>query len=123
MHVVNFRVPKKNEIAELCEFTWYYLRSTDLIASQINVDLLFEENLVGDEGYHVYIKFIFNPWEMKIHGKFSKDAISYTYNSEYLQLQENILHEGKDYYYLESKITDSDLSLEILKLYFSPLHN
>lgn len=117
MHSASYPVPSVSEVAELAEFTWYFLKSTDLICSR-KLETIWAEVQSG----WVEADFNLSNWVVNIRGKFLASQVSETLNQNALELvAEEVKFDG-DSAYVKGDLVGPVWALEALsKKFFSVL--
>ena len=122
MHSAEYPIPKLSEVAELTEFTWYFLKSTDLIASRKADGISFNDcNLTQDEEW-AEASFDLDKWEIDIHGQFFNQNITSEYSEQAIEVQIKKIKKQEKTTYISGKLLDSDSKIQdIIKSYFAAL--
>jgi len=84
-HSTKYPALKLSEIKELAEFTWYFLRSTDLIASRKPDSIIYDNSIFEAEddepskALWIELNFNLDTWEIELRGNIYSDKISHDY--------------------------------------------
>lgn len=122
MHTAKYPVPQLSEVQELAEFTWYFLKATDLIASRTGDMLQFDEAIGADQSQWVELTFDLDSWEIEIRGRVLPDNLSQGRSEGAAQIAATKMKQETDLTYFHGRIMGPDnVKQVIIKTYFSAM--
>lgn len=116
MHTAGYPTPKISEVTELLEFTWYFLKSTDLIASRTAETLLFN----GASEYWLEVSFNLPSWEIELRGRLARNNLSLEATNQSTEVMVSMLREEDATTYFAGKLLGPVSAAQtLIKAYFS----
>ena len=95
----NTKPPNKDKCAELLEFVWYFLRTTDRLVRKIDSSILFQNNDVYDSKYWISLETgPSKEWEIKIRGWLSQKMIRKKEFSDSLNIELKKYESGREWH-------------------------
>jgi len=91
MHNADYPIPLLSDVKELTEFTWYFLKCTDLIASRNAEVLVFNDMIDNAEEEWAEITFQLNNWLITVRGNFLQSNISHTVRNEFAEVEVKLI--------------------------------
>ncbi|MBZ6076127.1 hypothetical protein [Microvirga puerhi] len=122
MHSVTYPTQNISEVAELSEFTWYFLKSTDLIASRAARALELHRFL--DDEQEEWLEVSFDPanWDINIRGKTLSENILQENSEQTIQIDTHKLEREDDLTYFHGKLLGPiSAKQSLMRIYFSAL--
>lgn len=122
MHSATYPVPKLSEVAELTEFTWYFLKSTDLIASRKASSLEFNAVYHDNQSEWAEMSFSLDNWEIDIRGGFLNQNVRRKSFSDSVEIVPDTIEQKEKTTYISGKLLGPVREIqEIAKIYFAAL--
>ncbi len=90
IHDASCSAPNVDVCKTLSDFTWYYLRSTDFVAAQPVIDIIFSQEAPPYDYYplvHTQLRIHRNPWCLEVDATLSGELVSMHEQQQFIQVQ------------------------------------